>query len=269
MDRSTRRNNAAVAGVRAWMPYVDGAPALTSQGPYRDLAHMPPEVKRPPSPASIARRASVRSVLPLWTLAAAFLLPAAKDCSEPKSPLHFASENVGMASWIAPPFIAAFALGVITLAAIVLRRSPRRASFVASFLLMVACLAPAPAYLLATTDGHPFTSTSGWDYACLLGYAATLFLASAWLLLATRKRGWMAWHGVLGALAWMALPVGAILTMSAFSDGLLVPGAIAYSAALFALLGIRTLALVSRVRRKRAMAAQTHELEEPRPIRAG
>jgi hypothetical protein len=208
-------------------------------GPYRQPAPGPVVTAPAPAPGVVARRTAAYSAVPLAVMALAFVLPTVQACHDDptQSALDVALEDgARKAPWVAPPYLAALVLAVVTIVALRRRRSPGKAWAYLS------------AGLLAT--GVATSLTVPWQMAVeateaqasvvlpILAMVGAAGLCAVWIVRALRKGGWARWSGLLGAHALLAAPLGILLGMLAGGDELRV-GAYVYVGALSALVTIR------------------------------
>jgi hypothetical protein len=209
--------------------------------------------RAPPCPSQLARRAAIASIYPQLVLALAFLLPAYRECGEPKSAADYAAEGAGAAGLMVPPFAVALVMAVVTLAARRLRRPPHAVA-ATSLAAIVSFYALG---IFAAVAGDAATSGGGPVVLLAAGVAAVIGCATV----ALRRRGWARWGWVERAHLLMVLPFGAFFALTAIfeTDHTLV-GAYFYLFACVALVAVHlawTWAIVARLRRERRRRAAT------------
>ncbi|MDP3233586.1 MAG: hypothetical protein Q8S33_38295 [Myxococcales bacterium] len=191
------------------------------------------------------RRASRRALLPLIIMASVFVLPTYRSCSDEPlhSPAHFAASDLSSAMWVAPSFLVAGLLALLTLRA--LRRkevdlTTRRLGLVAIGALAVCS---------ATTNTLMLWPLERADVLALS--VMTAVMAGAVLLIrrARGAPGWRIWEHLLAAFALVVAVSGPAVFLGHevfFGSGkLLGPGGYLYVGAalvlLFLMLGARRL----------------------------
>jgi hypothetical protein len=182
------------------------------------------------------RRASKRALLPLIIMASVFVLPSYRSCSEGPlhSPAHFAMDDVGSAAWIAPPFLVAALLAILTARALKKREvdlTTRRLGLFAVMALAVSSLTTAVFSLrvLDSVKTAPFVVVA----AGAIGGAVLLMRR------AKGRPGFQIWEHVLAAFALVVATAGPALLFGGElffgNHALLGPGAWLYVGALAAL----------------------------------
>jgi hypothetical protein len=67
------------------------------------------------------------STVPLGLIVVCFFLPSLRECDVIRSPFDFSIESIGLASWVAPAYLAALLLGLSTALGLARGRAPRPA----------------------------------------------------------------------------------------------------------------------------------------------
>lgn len=194
------------------------------------------------------RRASRRALLPLVVMASVFVLPTYRSCSdEPlRSPAHFAMSDAVSAAWVAPTFLVAGVLALLTFRA--LRRKEVDLTSRRLALLSITGLA------LTSLGGVVLTSeltNSPWPYALV-----AVVLAGGVLLLrrARGRPGWQVWERLLAAFSLLAAASGPAVVLTgelAFGNRNNVgPGGWLYVGASAVLLLLTTAAVLAQPRRR-------------------
>ncbi|MDP1922111.1 MAG: hypothetical protein Q8L14_38080 [Myxococcales bacterium] len=196
------------------------------------------------------RRASRRALLPLIIMASVFVLPTYRSCSDEPlhSPAHFAASDLPSALWVAPSFLVAGVLALLTLRA--LRRkevdlTTRRLGLVAIGALAL-CTAATNTLMLWPLERADVLALS----------VMTVVMAGAVLLIrrARGAPGWQIWEHLLGAFALVVAVSGPAVFLGHevfFGSGkFLGPGAYLYVGAALVLL-----VLMLGARRLRAAAS--------------
>ena len=184
------------------------------------------------------RLASKRALLPLALMAAVFILPTYRACSDDplQSPAHFALGDLGSALWIAPSFLVAGLLAFLTARALRKKEvdlTTRRLGLMGLGALGLSALGTALVSLWPMDGMH-------WVHlAALLGV-----LTGAGLLVrrARGRPGWQIWEHLLGAFGLTAAVSGPAVFLGAElffgSRTALGPGAYVYLGSLAALLAL-------------------------------
>ena len=196
------------------------------------------------------RRASRRALLPLIIMASVFVLPTYRSCSDEPlhSPAHFAASDLGSAMWIAPSFLVAGLLALLTVRA--LRRkevdlTTRRLGLGAVGVLALCTFA---------TNTLMLWPLERADVLALSVMTAVMAGAVALLRRARGKPGWQIWEHLLAAFALVVAVSGPAVFLGQevlFGSGKhLGPGAYLYVGA-----GLVLLFLTLGARRLRAAAS--------------
>ena len=171
-------------------------------------------------------------------MALVFVLPTFRACSEDPlhSPAHFATSDLLSAAWIAPPFLIAGLLALLTARALRRKevdRTTRRIGLVAVAGLGLSALVTGGLYL------WPLDGMKGF---ALGGLVAALGIAGAMVRNARGRQPWMIWDHLLGAFAIIAAVSGpgAFLAGELLfgSRSLLGPGAYLYLGSIVMLIGV-------------------------------
>lgn len=192
------------------------------------------------------RRASRRALLPLIIMASVFVLPTYRSCSDEPlhSPAHFAASDLGSAMWIAPSFLVAGLLALLTLRA--LRRkevdlTTRRLGLVAIGALAL-CTAATNTLILWPLEGA--------DVLVLSVMTAVMAGAVVLIRRARGKPGWQIWEHLLAAFALVVAVSGPAVFLGQevfFGSGkYLGPGAYLEVVAVAGLLLVTLSAVVTR-----------------------
>jgi hypothetical protein len=192
-------------------------------------------------PEPRATRVSRRAFPALSTLAAVFILPTYRACSTDvsySSPAHFASESVASAVWIAPIFLVALALAVLSVKALAsgeVDRTTRRLGLAA----------------LGALVASMFVGVA-MELSQVLFAVPALLVGGAMLRHARGRPAWEIWEHLLAVYA--ILTVGTFPSVVLISDAFtsrdnLGPGAYVYLAALVALLAVTLTPRLAALRR--------------------
>jgi hypothetical protein len=209
--------------------------------------------RAPPCPSQLARRAAIASIYPQLVLALAFVLPAYRECGEPKSAADYAAEGAGAAGLMVPPFAVALVLAGGTLLARRMRRPPYAA--VAVSVAVTVCLYALGVFAAVAGDARE----SGGGPLGLLAAGGCAVVGCA--AVAIRRRGWARWGWLERAHLLTVLPFGAFFAATAiFETDHTLAGAYFYLFACVALVAVHvawTWAIVARRRRERGRRAAT------------
>jgi hypothetical protein len=154
------------------------------------------------------RQASKRALFPLVVLASVFVLPTYRACGEEPfhSPAHFAWGDVPMmASWIAPLFLVAGVLALLTVRALrvgEVDRTTRR--------LGLASLAVMAASTSVGAVAMNELSRSWWPFAVV---AASLAGAFVVVRGGRGKPAWRIWERIVAGFSFLALASGPVLVL--------------------------------------------------------
>lgn len=194
------------------------------------------------------RRATKRALLPLIIMASVFVLPTYRSCSDEPlhSPAHFAASDLPSALWIAPSFLVAGLLALLTLRA--LRRkevdlTTRRLGLLGVGVLAL-CTAATNTLMLWPLEGNDLLA---------LSVMTTVFGAAVLLLRRARGTpGWSIWEHLLAAFALVVAVSGPAIFLGEevlFGSGHSVgPGGYLYVGSVVALLPLTLTAALSRRR---------------------
>ena len=146
-------------------------------------------------------RSARLAAVPLWVMAAAFVLPAYRACEAPFSPAEYATHSAFSFAWVTPPFLFAAVFAVLTAVALQRRAATqqvRRLGLLAVGAMAALTLTVSSIWAIAETHEWP------WFLASAAGVAGAA-------LLIRRGRGrepWHIWQHLVAAFAVLAATSG-------------------------------------------------------------
>jgi hypothetical protein len=149
-------------------------------------------------------RSSRFAVIPLWVMAAAFVLPAYRACSDDPahSALQYASDSPFMATWVTPPFLFAGVFAVLTTLALL------RGGQVSLRTRRIGLAALGVFAALSLTVSSIWAIQDNFEWPWLAAGIGSVVAAAALVRRARGHEPWRIWQHEVGAFALIGAGAG-------------------------------------------------------------
>lgn len=156
-------------------------------------------------------RSSRFAVLPLWVMAAAFVLPAYRACSDDPahSPLQYASDSPFMTSWVAPPFLFAAVFAVLTTLALL------RGGQVSLRTRRIGLAALGAFAAISLTVSSIWAAQESFEWPWLAASLVSVVAAAALIRRARGHEPWRIWQHEVAAFALLGAGAGPSVFLAA------------------------------------------------------
>lgn len=148
-----------------------------------------------------AMRSARLAVVPLWVMAATFLLPAYRACGTTYTPAEYAAGSAFGFAWVTPPYLFALAFAVMTTLAL-------KRGAVSQQLRRLGLGAVAAFGAFALTLGAVWTISEPNEWPWLTATAAGVAGSAFVIRQARGKEPWRIWQHLVGAFALLAAAAG-------------------------------------------------------------